>query len=52
MTAYDTLMMYADDVGWDSTSMIYVLCRYIDNQQSLDAFADFLVEAVREERGE
>ena len=43
------LDQYADQQGWNDQTKITLLCRYIANQQSDDAFADFLAQQADEE---
>lgn len=40
----------ASEAGWDETKQIQVLLEYIENQQSDEAFSDFLAEAISWEK--
>jgi hypothetical protein len=49
MDAKDILEKNAVRTGWNVDSMLEIACRYIDNQQSSAAFADFVSQAADEE---
>lgn len=49
MSAEVILEEYAEEMGRDDRSKILLLCQYIDNQASNDAFEDFLVQQRQEE---
>ena len=49
MSARDIFQHYVDEQGWDQDSQIELLLRYIDNQNSTDAFEDFLLQAQEDE---
>ncbi len=40
---------YIESTGWNDLSIISLLCRYIDNQKSPEAFEDFMRQAAEEE---
>ncbi len=42
MNALNILEQYATQYGWDSETMLEIVCDYIDNQDSSQAFTDFL----------
>ncbi len=43
------LQKYAEEAGWDTSSMVDVLCEYIDNQDDFDTFEAFLKQQVEGE---
>ena len=50
MSAYDVMIETGAIQGWDVALQLELACQYIDNQQSNEAFYDFLAaEAAREE---
>lgn len=51
MGARDTLERAAARTGWNTDSMLDVICAYVDNQGCDDAVADFVEAAADEERG-
>lgn len=46
------IYQFADERGWDDSTIIMLLCTYIGNQQSNDALEDFLQSIVDEEEAE
>lgn len=44
MPARDIFIDTAAEEGWSDATQIDVLLRYIENQQSFEAFEDFLAE--------
>lgn len=42
---------FVDGQGWSLQSQVLVLLRYIDNQNSPEAFGDFLQDQADEENG-
>lgn len=52
MHAEAILNEYADRAGWDESSMLFICLEYIDNQQSNDAFEDFVRRQCEEEESE
>jgi hypothetical protein len=48
-TANDAIEDFGCRLGWTPETMLVVVCNYIDNQQDLDAFVDFLTHTEKEE---
>jgi len=48
MDSYTMLLEFISKHGnpWNEGDCIQLLCEYVDNQQSPDAFADFLTTSV------
>jgi hypothetical protein len=51
MAARDIIEQIAHDTGveWNEDSMIDILCDYIDNQDSMEAFEDYVQTRAEEE---
>jgi hypothetical protein len=49
MAARDILEEHAASTGWNVDSMLEIVCAYVDNQQSNDAFEDFVRRRAEEE---
>lgn len=48
-TALDILESFAEQTGWNTDSMLALICDYVDNQCSPEAFADFVAGAADDE---
>ena len=46
----ELLRQYKDEMGWNDQSIIQLLCRYIENQQDVGCFEDFIRRAADEEK--
>jgi len=51
-TTEGLIYRFADERGWDDSTIIMLLCTYIGNQQADDALEDFLQSIVDEEEAE
>jgi hypothetical protein len=51
MSARTILKRRAEEMGWSTESQLTLCLRYISNQKSDDAFADFLDQAAATEKG-
>lgn len=51
MSASSIMDNAASKTGWNADSQLAIALAYIDNQDSEDAFEDFVAEAVQEEIG-
>ena len=49
MSAQSIIDLYATSTGWNEDSIIDILCEYIDNQSSPEAFEDFVQRKAEEE---
>ena len=49
MGAMDILLRAAERTGWNTDSMLDVLCDYVDNQQADDALEDYVTRRADEE---
>jgi len=49
MSASDILYGLIEERGWTVDTQLYLALEYIDNQQSDDAFADFLAQVIKDE---
>lgn len=49
MSALKLLEDVAEYAGWDTEAMLDAACQYIDNQQSEEAFDDFITRRANEE---
>ena len=52
MNAETIFDRFAHEQGWDMDSQVTILLRYIDNQQSDEAFKDFLREQQDDENAD
>lgn len=50
MTSQEILAKHWPQTGWDTDSMLDIICEYVDNQGANDAFADFVAEKAAEEQ--
>ena len=49
MNSQEILAKHWPQTGWDTDSMLAIICEYVDNQGAEDAFADFVAEKAAEE---
>ena len=50
MPTIDIFEEFVPETGWNTDAMLALACEYIDNQQSADAFRDFLEQQAERER--
>ncbi len=39
-----------EETGWNDSSLVELLCEYIDHQQDVNTFADFIAQKVEGEK--
>jgi len=49
MTAFDILIDASFMTGWDDESLLNLVCEYIDKQEDIQTFHDFVRIKVEEE---